>query len=319
MCVLPLFHINALLYSLCGAIACGGAVIPVRRFSAGTFWSTVVATGATEVNLVPAAANILIRRPRAEFVRGHPLTKVFVAPCTEEMVRALVEEFGIRDVIECYGMTEIPGVFAVPFEGPRKVGSMGVASPHPDPAVERPQARIVDAAGADVPCGAMGELLVRTPTMLKGYFRAPEATAAAIEQGWFRTGDLALQDADGFFYYKGRMKDLIRRRGENISGLELDKVLGAHPSVADAAAIGVPSELGEEDIFAVVVPRQGSVIDPWELKAWVADRLSAGKAPRYVCVVDSLPYTPTQRVEKYKLRADKALLQRATDTEGEQP
>jgi crotonobetaine/carnitine-CoA ligase len=231
------------------------------------------------------------------------------------MVQALVEEFGIRDVIECYGMTEIPGVFAVPFEGPRKIGSMGIVSPHPDPGVERPQARIVDAAGADVARGQMGELLVRTPTMLQGYFQAPEATAAAIHDGWFRTGDLSLQDSEVFYYYKGRMKDLIRRRGENISGMELDKVLGAHPAVADAAAIGVPSELGEEDILAVVVPRPGSVVDPWDLKAWVADRLSAGKAPRYVCVVDALPYTPTQRVEKYKLRADKGLLQRATDTE----
>ena len=319
MCVLPMFHINALLYSLCGAVACGGAVIPVRRFSAGGFWPLVKETGATEVNLVPAAANILIRRPRSEFVPGHGLAKAFVAPCTQEMVRALTEDFQVRDVIECYGMTEIPGVFAVPFEGPRKLASMGVVSPHPDPAIERPQARIVDAGGAPVPRGVSGELLVRTPTMLKGYFNAPEATAAAIEQGWFRTGDIVYQDADGFYFYVGRMKDLIRRRGENISGAELDQVIVAHPAVADAAVIGVPSELGEEEIMAVVVPRPGHTIDAWELRDWVRHRLSAIKSPRYVCVVDQLPCTPTQRVEKYKLRADKGLLQRAIDTEGAKP
>lgn len=313
LCVLPLFHINALFYSLCGAIACGGSVVLVRRFSASSFWRTVAETGATETNLMAAAARILMLRPEAEFVPGHTLRKAFIAPLNDAMQRAFHERFGVPDLIECYGMTEIPGVLGNPFDGERRLGSCGKVSPHPDPAVQRPELRIVDEDMRDIPGDEPGELLVRTPTLMQGYWNNPDATAAAFHEGWFRTGDLVRRDADGFLHFVARKKDIIRRRGENISGAELDRVIGAHPAVAEVATIGVPSDLGEEEILAAIVRRDGFSVTADEIADWVRARLAAYKAPRYVAFVPALPQTATQRIEKYKLRSDPALRANAVD------
>lgn len=313
LCVLPLFHINALFYSLCGAIACGGSVVLVRRFSAASFWRTVAETGATETNLMAAAARILMLRPEAEFVPSHTLRKAFIAPLNDAMQRAFHERFGVPDLIECYGMTEIPGVLGNPFDGERRLGSCGKVSPHPDPAVQRPELRIVDEAMRDVPGDEPGELLVRTPTLMQGYWNNPDATAAAFHEGWFRTGDVVRRDADGFLHFVARRKDIIRRRGENISGAELDRVISAHPAVAEVATIGVPSELGEEEILAAIVRRDGASVTAGEIAEWVRARLAAYKAPRFVAFVPALPQTATQRIEKYKLRGDASLRADAVD------
>jgi crotonobetaine/carnitine-CoA ligase len=319
LCVMPLFHINALMYSLCGAIAAGATVVLARRFSASSFWRTVGEERVTEVNLVPAVANILLDRPRTEYVPGHALTKIFVAPATERLIKALEAEFAVEHVIECYGMSEIPGLFANPFEGPRKVASMGRLSPHPDPAIARPLVKVVDENGDPVEGDRVGQLLVKTPTMMQGYYNAPDLTQAAVRDGWFETGDLVWRDADGFYFYAGRLKDMIRRRGENISGLELDRELARHPDLVEVAAIAVPSPLGEDEILIVAVAREGSGLDERALGSWACARLSATKQPRYVVFVPSLPHTPTQRVEKYKLRRDASLMARAVDLQSAPP
>jgi crotonobetaine/carnitine-CoA ligase len=313
LCVLPLFHINALFYSVCGAIACGGSVAVARRFSASTFWRTAAETGATETNLMAAAAKILMLRPESEFVPGHRLRKAFIAPLTDEMIEAFTHRFGVPHLIEGYGMTEIPGALANPFDGERRRGSVGLISPHPDPSVPRPALRLVDDALEDVPDGTPGELLFRTPTLMQGYWNAPEATAAAFHEGWFRTGDLMLQEPDGYLRFIARKKDIIRRRGENISGAELDRVIGAHPAVAEVATIGVPSELGDEEVLAAVVLRPGMHATAGEIAEWVRGRLAAYKVPRFVAFMLGLPQTATQRIEKYRLRGDAALLAAAED------
>ena len=317
LCVMPMFHINALMYSTCGAFAAGATLIVARRFSASNFWTLVAQERVTQVNLVPAPVNMLFNRPRSEFRSGHAMKKMFVAPATTEMVRRLSSEFEVDDVIECYGMSEVPGLFANPFEGPRKIASMGTISPHPDPAIERPMAKVVDAFNTPVDRGQTGQLLVRTPTMMQAYFEAPELTAAALCDGWFATGDLVRQDEDGFFFYVGRMNDMLRRRGENISGVELERALGEHPDVLEVAAVAVPSPLGEDDIMIVAVPRSSSGIDPRTFGAWARQRLSAAKRPRYVVLAEELPRTPTQRIQKFKLRNDAALLARAVDFESQ--
>ena len=315
LCVLPMFHVNALFYSLCGAMACGGSLVLIRRFSASTFWQTAAETRATEVNLMAAAARILMLRPETEFDPNSTLRKAFVAPLTEELVQAFTERFGIRDIIECYGMTEIPGVIGNPFMGERRIGSMGLITPHPDPAIAQPEARVVDEDGREVGTGEVGELVVKTPTVMQGYYRAEDATRATFRDGWFLTGDLVWQDTDGYFHFKARRKDIIRRRGENISGAEIDRAVCAHPSVAEAASIGVPSPMGDQDILVAVVCREGCRLGAEEIAAWVAARLAPFKVPRYVAFVASLPQTATQRVEKYKLRDDAALLRGATALE----
>lgn len=313
LCVLPLFHVNAIFYSLGGAIAAGATLILERRFSASNFWKIVKDTRATEVNTIAAAASILMRRPRTEFLAGHCLQKMYGAPFDEETYRVFQEEFGVPVLIEGYGMSEIPGALNNPYSGPRKIRSMGKPSRHPRASVKLAQVGISDDSGAFLPPGDIGELVVKTPIVMQGYFKDAGQTQAAFRDGWFLTGDLAYYDDEGYYWFVARKKDIIRRRGENISGAELDRVIGNHPAVLEAAAIPVPSELGEDDILAAVVPRPDMTVKPEEIEAWCRDHLSAIKVPRYVAIVDELPHTPTHRVAKFKLRDDMSIRAAATD------
>lgn len=313
LAILPMFHINALFYSLAGALAAGATLILLPRFSASTFWADVARTRATEANTIAAVSNILLRRPRSEFVPGHALRKIYGAPFSAETYDVFQREFGVPTLIEGYGMSEIPGALNNPFEGPHKIGSMGMPSVHPDPAVQLAQLRIVDDDGRELPDGQTGELVVKTPLAMQGYYRDPEQTRGAFRDGWFLTGDLAWRDADGYFWFVARKKDIIRKRGENISGAELDRVIESHPAVLQAAAIPVPDALGEDEILVAVVRKPGGELDAAAVAAWCRERLAPIKVPRYVVFVDTLPQTPTHRVAKYKLRADVALRERAVD------
>lgn len=155
--------------------------------------------------------------------------------------------------------------------------------------------------------------MVRTPIVMQGYFRDPVQTAAAFRDGWFLTGDLGYRDADGYFWFVARKKDIIRRRGENISGAELDRVIGEHPQVQEAAAIPVPSELGEDEILVAIIARPNASVSAQQIADWCRERLAPLKVPRYIAFVSSLPHTSTHRVEKFKLRKDKELRARAVD------
>ncbi len=313
LCILPMFHINALFYSLAGALAAGATLILVPRFSASTFWHDAARTRATEANTIAAVSNILLRRPRSEFMPGHCLRKIYGAPFSAETYDVFQREFGVPTLIEGYGMSEIPGALNNPFEGPHKIGSMGKPSLHPDPAVQLAQLKVVDDDGREQPDGEVGELVVKTPLVMQGYYRDPEQTRAAFRDGWFLTGDLARRDADGYFWFVARKKDIIRKRGENISGAELDRVVESHPQVLQAAAIPVPDALGEDEILIAVVPKPGARVTPREVADWCRQHLAAIKVPRYVVIVESLPLTPTHRVAKYQMRQDKSLRERATD------
>ena len=312
LCIQPMFHINALFYSLSGALAAGATLILLRRFSASGFWQTVAATRATEVNTVAAASNILMRRSRGEFV-PHGLEKIYGGPFNDEVYRVFQREFHVPTMIEGYGMSEIPGALNNPFEGPHKIGSMGRVSVHPDPAITLTQMKVVDDAGLEVANGSVGQLVVRTPIIMKGYYRAPAETAAAFDNGWFLTGDLGWRDDDGYFWFVARKKDIIRKRGENISGAEVDRIVEGHPDVLQAAAIPVPDELGDDEILVAVLPRAGTAPTAEALAQWCRERLAPIKVPRYIVFVDALPCTPTHRVEKFKLRADATLKARAVD------
>ncbi|HUN28137.1 MAG TPA: AMP-binding protein [Steroidobacteraceae bacterium] len=313
--VMPFFHINALFYSFGGAIACGGTLITAPRFSASQFWGLAAESGATEFNFLAAVGNILINRARAEFDPRHRISKLYGGPISERMDRVFREEFHVPDLIEGYGMSEIPGACCNPFLGTRKPGSIGLPAVHPSLPGKFSDLRVVDEQGHDVPVGSAGELVVRTPMMFKEYLDDPEQTAAAFRDGWFLTGDLVRCDADGYFYFVARKKDIIRRRGENISGAELDRIIGDHPEVLEAAAIGVPSELGEEEILVAVVPRPGAQVNAPDLHAWCRERLAPMKVPRFIAFAETLPHTPSHRVAKHLLRRDATLLPRAFDAE----
>ena len=311
--VMPFFHINALFYSLGGAIAAGGALITTARFSASQFWHLAAESGATEFNFLAAVGNILMNRPRSEFDPAHRIRKLYGGPISERMHQVFPAEFHVPTLIEGYGMTEIPGACCNPFSGPHKAGSIGRSAVHPNYPGEFSQLRVLDEDGRPVADGGVGELVVRTPMLFKEYLHDPAQTAAAFRDGWFLTGDLVRRDPDGYFYFIARKKDIIRRRGENISGAELDRIISDHPQVSEAAAIGVPSELGEEEILVVVVLKDGTLA-PRELIAWCRERLAPMKVPRYVTLAEALPHTPSHRVAKHRLRTDKSLLERAYDS-----
>jgi len=300
-----------LFYSVAGTLAAGCSMVIVPRFSASSFWQTAADTGATEVNIIEAIGTILKNRPRSEFRADHRLRAVYGV--RQSMEATFRDEFGIPHLIGGYGMTEIPGVTCSLIEGPRKPGSMGPVGQHPDPARPWAQCRVVDEAGADVGVNQEGELWVKTPIVMKGYFRDPEQTQDAFEDGWFKTGDIVKRDEDGWFFFVSRKKDIIRRRGENIAGAELDRVIGAHPAVHEAAALPVPAELGEDEILVAVVLKPFERASAQEIAQWCRERLAPQKVPRFVLFVDSLPHTPTHKIAKAVLKKDTTLKARAID------
>ena len=311
MVVLPLFHMNALFYSVAGALCAGATLVLMPRFSASQFWKQAAQSKATTVNLIEAACNILKLRPRSEFHPEHQIRCAYGVRNSAHDV--FLNDFHIPYFVSGYGMTEIPGVTCSPFGGIQKPGTMGPIGKHPNPNQTWAECRVVDEAGNDVSIGATGEMIVRTPIIMQGYFRDPEQTQASFRDGWFLTGDLVSKDDDGYYTFISRKKDIIRRRGENISGAELDRVIGNHPDVAEVATIAVPAELGEDEILAAIVLKENTQPSAQEIQVWCAKHLSAMKVPRYIAFVDALPYTPTQKISKAILRADKSLVSKAVD------
>jgi crotonobetaine/carnitine-CoA ligase len=200
--------------------------------------------------------------------------------------------------VEAYGSTDVGVPIYSDPSLPRRPGACG----RPIPAYD---VRLVDSSDSFVATGQVGEIVVRPnePGLINdGYLGMPVESLAARRNLWFHTGDLARRDADGYIYFVGRLSDSIRRRGENISAFEVEEVVSAHPSVLEAAAYGVPSDLTEEDVMVAVVPRPGFTISPSELVAWCSSRMARHMLPTYVDVVPSLPKTPTEKVEKHVLR-----------------
>ena len=313
LCVLPFFHINALIYSLCGALTAGACLILTQRFSASSFWRTASNTRATQVNVIATIGKILAKRPRDEFDANHRITKLYGAPIPEDVYAVFRTRFGISHLIEGYGLTEVPCVAANPFELEPKIGSMGMLTRHPRHTVPFVEAKILDEEGVMLADGEVGELWVRSPMVMQGYYRDPEATALALVDGWFATGDLVSRTADGYFWFHARKKDIIRRRGENISGAELDEVISRHPAIKAVAAVPVPSELGEDEILVAAVLKPGTRLTEGELHQWCAGRLSGPKLPRFIAFVEALPHTPSHRVSKFRVREDPSILAKAID------
>lgn len=317
LCILPMFHVNALFYSLGGALASGAALILGGRFSASRFWSLAAESRATQVNMLGSIGRILALRPRAEFVPGHALDRVYCVPMPADVQRVFREAFGVRWIAEGYGMSEIPGIFAQPYGSEPQPGTMGRVCRHPDGRALG-DVRIVDEEGRDVPMGQAGMLLVRTELVMQGYFEAPDLTRAAMRDGYFVTGDQVREVAPGTFAFVARDKDIIRRRGENIAAAEIDQAAMTCPGVGEAAAVAVPSPLGEDDILLAIVPGPdvGAALTAEAVHADLRARLAPAKLPRYVAIVASVPYGPTQRVLRFKLAEDEALRRKAIDFGG---
>jgi crotonobetaine/carnitine-CoA ligase len=302
MTSLPLFHVNAPAYSTLGSIAARASLVLLPAFSASGFLDDARRFGATEFNAIGAMLEILMRQPERADDADNPLRRCYTGPAPERERHLEIEaRFGI-EIVCGYALSESP--YALIWRhGERPYGTLGSPRQHPDLGHVN-DARVV-ANGAEVPVGEIGELELRNPTLMRGYYEMPDETAAVLADGWLRTGDLVHENADGTFTFVGRVKEVIRRRGENLSPAEVEAALEHHPDVAEAAVIGVPSALSEEDVKAFVTAAPGRVPDLAAVHAFAADRLAAFKVPRFIEAVAELPHTPTGRLAKHRLPAER--------------
>ena len=297
---LPLFHINAQAYSLMSALAHGFSMALTPKFHASTFWHEARALEVTSVNVVGAMLEFLAAQPENSWVESS-LRTIYAAPGPPPAQRDQLEaRFHVR-MLTGYGMSENPFGCAESQTSRVKAGSIGRPRQPASRAFEN-ELRIVDPNGGDVEAGEAGELCFRNPVTTPGYWNAPEVTAATIKDGWLHTGDAGYRDQEGDVFLTGRLKEMIRRRGENIAPAEVEDALLAHPTVRAAAVFGVPAGLQEDEVIAVVVLREGAASDEAALKAWAATRLAAYKVPSRIHFRDSLPTTATHRVAKDLLR-----------------
>ncbi len=293
---LPFFHVSGA-GAVMDRLTKGGTCIVHDGFRAETFWEVVRRFEITGCCLLSAMVPFLLKQPPSERDRDHPLRAVITVPWNQDSL-AVAERYGI-EMHTAFNMTEIATPI-ISSANPSVLGSCG----RPRPGVE---ARVVDAHDLECPPGEVGELMLRTSRpweMSPGYFRDPEATARAWRNGWFHTGDAFRRDADGYFFFVDRMKDAIRRRGENISSFEVESEASLFPAVQDAAAIPVPSELGEDEVMLVVALRSGCDLEPLELLQFLAPRLAHFMLPRYIRTVAVMPKTPTSKIEKHRLRTE---------------
>lgn len=296
--VFPLYHSNARFCSVMAGLEAGARVLLHRRFTASGFWEICRREQITAFNYQGAMLSILHKQEPGPGDRDHRVRAGFGAPCPAEIFASFESRFGVT-LTEIYGSTEASLICEMP-PTQRRIGSAGKESGHY-------QVAIVDEAGREVERGTAGEIVARPKEpgwLFDGYDRDPAATVAAWRDLWFHTGDRGVMDADGFVTFLDRVKDTVRRRGENVSTWEVERVLADHPDVAQVAAYGVPSELSEEEVMVAIVPARGARPDPAGLVEHCAGRLTGFAVPRYVRVVDDLPVTPSQRVEKYRLREE---------------
>jgi crotonobetaine/carnitine-CoA ligase len=272
-----------------------------ERFSASRFWADIRASGATHMHFLGGILQILLKQPPAPLDRAHGVRIAWGGGCPMDLWRPFEERFGVT-IRECYGMTECSSFTTANLDGP--AGSIGRPLPWFD-------VTLVDDAERSVTPGERGEMVVREHlpgALTRGYFNDREATAKALRNGAFHTGDLASADAAGNLHFHGRMTDNVRVRGENISAAEVEDVARKHPGIEDCVMIGVATDVGEAAIKLFVKPKPGTSLGPQELSDWLAPRLARYQRPRYIAIVEEFERTPSQRIMKHKLsaRADDA-------------
>ena len=296
--VMPLFHMNAVSVTTMTPLYAGGSTVVSPKFSASRFWQIVSDYGVTSFGSVATMLSMLLGTYPEGVPAGLKTEQLRFAMCGSapvpaEVLRKFEETFGCL-VVEGYGLSESTcrSTFNPPDER-RRPGSCGMAIGN--------EMRVVDEEDREVARGELGEIVLRGPNILKGYYKNPEATARAFRNGWFHTGDVGYQDADGFFYIVDRKSDMIIRGGENIYPREIDEVLYRHPAVASAAVIGVPDPLYGEDVAAFVVLKEGASATAEELINFCREHLADYKCPKSVRFVADIPKGPTGKLLKREL------------------
>jgi crotonobetaine/carnitine-CoA ligase len=292
---LPMFHLAGLWFGVYQSLIHRALCVLQPGFSVSRFWSFVREHDITVTVMLGAMAELLQQAEPRDDDADNPLELAIMAPLASDVDRFRAR-FGI-DLAAVYGMSEIGAVL----NGPPET-LVGGECGFPRAGYEL---RLVDDTGHDVAQGQPGELWVRPEDpriVMRGYHNLPEKTAETIVDGWVHTGDAFRTDTEGRFYFADRMKDALRRRGENVSSFEVERVVNSHPDIAESAVVAVPAELTEDEIKAVVVCRAGRDPDPVGLTRFLIDRLPYFMVPRYLEFVAELPKTPTQKVHKHLLR-----------------
>jgi crotonobetaine/carnitine-CoA ligase len=295
---LPLHHNMAQGYGVMAALASGGAVAIDRRFRASEFLDAVRHFEATVFPFVGAMLALIAKLPAREDDTDNPLRVGYGIPIPDELHRATETRFGLR-LAHCYGSTEATIVSWMHNE-PRVFGSAGTVLPEYD-------VMIADSDDRPLPAGEVGQICVRPRdpfTMFSGYYRDPQRTVDSWRNLWFHTGDRGRFDEANNLWFVDRMGEGIRRLGEFISSHEVEQVLNAHPDIQTAAVFGVPSDLIEEEVMAVIVPRPGVGLHPQDVRTYCAGKLPRHAVPRYIQFRASIPMTATGKVEKYRLKAE---------------
>jgi crotonobetaine/carnitine-CoA ligase len=293
---LPLFHANALFLTTVRALAMGLPMALSRRFSASRFWDDVRRYGVTTFNALGAMIPILMKQPERENDTDNSVRIVFSAACPASVWAEFEKRFGVY-IVEGYAAVD-GGGFAIVNFGNSPKGSIG-----------KPMnpIRIVDDAGNEVPVGQPGELIFEVDDARRRkveYYKNEEASSEKIQGGWLHTGDLVYADQEGNLYFVDRKTDSLRRRGENISSWEVEREIDRHPAVLESAVFGVPSELGEHDVMAAVVLKEGERLTPEDLIRHCEERMAKFMIPRYIEFRDSIPKTGTHRVQKSVLKRE---------------
>jgi long-chain acyl-CoA synthetase len=291
---LPLFHAFGQTCALNTAVLAGASLTLVPRFDAATALRIIERDRVTVFEGVPtmyvamldAGAGVADTSTLRLCVSGGAALPV-------EVLRAFRETFG-AEILEGYGLSETSPVASFNRRGDARAGSIGCP-------IDGVEMRVVDDEGSDVPSGEVGEIVIRGHNVMKGYWNRPDATEQAITDGWFRTGDMARKDKDGFFYIVDRKKDLIIRGGFNVYPREIEEVLYEHPAVLEAAVVGLPHPTHGEEVGATVALKPGAAATPEELREYVKERVAAYKYPRHVWLTDSLPKGPTGKIMKREI------------------
>ena len=297
---LPLFHCNAQQLTVMGSMLVGTSFAMARWFSASNYWDQIRKYDATVFNYLGTMISVLNNKERSEDDADNPAVYGVGAAAPAEIVDEFEERYDV-ELIEGYGLTETAtlAIFNRPGEdNATDEGSIGRS-------VSYTEVDVVDDDGWPVEPGQEGEIVVR-PTrpnsVMLGYYEKPEKTVEDWQNLWFHTGDIGYRDEDGRFYFVDRKAYTIRRRGENIATQEVEQVLNDHVAVDETTIVGVESELGEEDVKAYIITKEGETVDPESILSHCEQRLAYFKVPRYVEFVDEFPKTATERVEKYKLK-----------------
>jgi carnitine-CoA ligase len=297
----PLFHANAQFMQILPALLVGARISLWPGFSASRWLDQVRATGATITNTLGVMCNFIHSQPVREDDADNPLRAIMTLPAPSDIAEDFERRFGVK-CLEGYGMTEIGVVTYRRLEEPLRLGSAGRA-------LEWFDVRVVDPETDEpLPPGEVGEIVVRpkaTGIMMKEYNNVPAKTVEAWRNLWFHTGDAGEMDEEGYLYFRDRVKDVIRRRGENISSFSIESVANTHPAVDESAAIAVPAEHGvgaEDEVKLCVVLKHGEDLDPAELHAYCAQRMPYFAVPRYIEYVAEIPKTANEKVRKNVLR-----------------